>query len=140
MNPRVSVVIPAFNAQATIAEAVRAIATQPVPHGVFECLVIDDGSYDRTAEAAEFAGAVVVRLEKNCGRAAARNAGIKRARGEWIAFTDADCVPSRRWLPALLAAAETSDRQNAGAGRQNHRPEFKHSRGALHGPRRRARR
>jgi glycosyltransferase involved in cell wall biosynthesis len=111
MNPRVSVVIPAFNAQATIAEAVRAIVTQPVPRDVFECLVIDDGSYDRTAEAAELAGAVVVRLEKNCGRAAARNAGIKHARGEWIAFTDADCVPSRRWLSVLLAAAETSDRQ-----------------------------
>ena len=105
MNPRLSVVIPAFNAQAAIAEAVRAIITQPVPRDVFECLVVDDGSRDRTAEAAELAGAVVVRLEKNRGRAAARNAGIERARGEWIAFTDADCVPSRRWLPCLLAAA-----------------------------------
>ncbi len=111
MNPRLSVVIPAFNAQAAIAEAVRAIITQPVPRDVFECLVVDDGSRDRTAEAAELAGAVVVRLEKNRGRAAARNAGIERARGEWIAFTDADCVPSRRWLPCLLAAAETSNRQ-----------------------------
>jgi glycosyltransferase involved in cell wall biosynthesis len=111
MNPRISVVIPAFNAQATITEAVRAIVAQPVPRDVFECLVVDDGSRDRTAEAAELAGAVVVRLEKNRGRAAARNAGTERARGEWIAFTDADCVPSRRWLPCLLAAAETSNRQ-----------------------------
>jgi glycosyltransferase involved in cell wall biosynthesis len=111
MNPHISVVIPAFNAQATIAEAVRAIVTQPVPRDAFECLVVDDGSRDRTAEVAELAGAVVVRLEKNRGRAAARNAGIECARGEWIAFTDADCVPSRRWLPALLAAAQTADRQ-----------------------------
>ncbi len=110
MNPLVSVVIPAFNAQATIAEAVRAIATQPVPRDAFECLVMDDGSRDRTAETAERAGAMVVRMERNRGRAAARNAGIERARGEWIAFTDADCVPSRRWLAALLAAAEASDR------------------------------
>jgi len=111
MNPLISVVIPAFNAQATIVEAVRAIVTQPVPRDVFECLVVDDGSHDRTAEAAKLAGAVVVQLEKNHGRAAARNAGIERALGEWIAFTDADCVPSRRWLAALLAAANTSDRQ-----------------------------
>ena len=111
MTPRVSVVIPAFNAQATIGEAVRAIISQPVPRDMFECLVVDDGSQDRTAETAELAGAVVVRLEKNRGRAAARNAGIERARGEWIAFTDADCVPSRRWLAVLLAAAKTSDRQ-----------------------------
>jgi glycosyltransferase involved in cell wall biosynthesis len=110
MNPRVSVVIPALSAEATIAEAVRAIVTQPLPRVTFECIVVDDGSRDRTAEIAERAGAVVVRLPSNQGRSAARNAGIKRARGEWIAFTDADCVPSRRWLPALIAATETADR------------------------------
>ena len=52
MNPRVSVVIPALNAEATIAEAVRAIVTQPVPQDNFECIVVDDGSRDLTAEAA----------------------------------------------------------------------------------------
>jgi len=44
------------------------------------------------------------------GQAVVRNAGVERARGEWIGFTDADCVPSRRWLSALLAAAQTADR------------------------------
>ena len=110
MNPLVSVVVPAFNAEAMIAETVRAIVTQPVPDGVFECLVVDDGSRDRTAETAERAGATVVRLPVNRGRSSARNTGIERARGEWIAFTDADCVPSRRWLPTLLAAAKAADR------------------------------
>jgi glycosyltransferase involved in cell wall biosynthesis len=110
MSPRFSVVIPAFNAAATVAAAVRATVTQPLPHDAFECLVVDDGSRDRTAEIAERAGATVIRLPHNRGRSGARNAGIEHARGEWIAFTDADCVPSRRWLPALLAAAETADR------------------------------
>ena len=104
MNPRVSVVIPAFNAETTIADTVRAVMAQPLPRETFECIVVDDGSQDRTAEIAERAGALVVRLPGNQGPSAARNAGIERAQGEWIAFTDADCVPSRRWLTAFLAA------------------------------------
>ena len=110
MNPRVSVVIPAFNAEATIADTVRAVMAQPLPRETFECIVVDDGSRDRTAEIAERAGALVVRLLGNQGPSAARNAGTERAQGKWIAFTDADCVPSRRWLTAFLAAAEKADR------------------------------
>ncbi len=110
VNPRFSVVIPAFNAESTIAEAVRAVLAQPVSAGAFECIVVDDGSQDQTADAAQRAGALVIRLPENRGPSAARNAGIERARGEWIAFTDADCVPSRRWLPAFLEAAQRADR------------------------------
>jgi glycosyltransferase involved in cell wall biosynthesis len=110
VNPRFTVVIPAFNAESTVAETVRAVVTQPLARDTFECIVVDDGSRDRTAETAERAGALVVRLPENQGPSAARNAGIQHARGEWIAFTDADCVPSRRWLPAFLSAAETADR------------------------------
>src|SRR5882672_48880 len=107
MKPRFSVVIPAFNAKSTVADTVRAVISQPLACDTFECIVVDDGSRDGTAEAAERAGAMVVHLYKNQGPSAARNAGINRARGEWIAFTDADCVPSRRWLPAFMTAAET---------------------------------
>ncbi len=110
MNPYFSVVIPAYNAEATIADCVRAVGTQPLVRETFECIVVDDGSTDRTAEVAERCGALIVRLPKNGGPSAARNAGIQRAQGEWIAFTDADCVPSRRWLPAFRSAVEKVDR------------------------------
>jgi len=110
MNPRLSVVIPAHNAERYIADAVRAVMQQPLPPGQFECLVVDDGSADRTGENARKAGATVVTLKTNQGVGGARNAGIEEARGEWIAFTDSDCVPSRRWLPSLLGAIETADR------------------------------
>jgi len=110
MNTRLSVVIPAFNAETTIADAVRAVVDQPLPRETFECLVVDDASRDRTAEMARRAGAVVISHSTNRGPSAARNTGVAAARGAWIAFTDADCVPSRRWLPALLAATETAPR------------------------------
>jgi glycosyltransferase involved in cell wall biosynthesis len=110
MNPRLSVVIPAFNAEATVAEAVRAVVAQPVPRELYECLVVDDASADQTAEVARRAGAVVIRHAANRGPSVARNSGVAAARGEWIVFTDADCVPSRRWLPSLLAAAEAAPR------------------------------
>jgi glycosyltransferase involved in cell wall biosynthesis len=109
MTLKISVVIPAFNAEPTMAEAVRAVVNQPLPRGDFECIVVDDGSKDRTAEIARNAGADVLRLPQNHGIGGARNAGIERARGNWVAFTDADCVPSRRWLNTMLAAAETAD-------------------------------
>ena len=110
MTPRLSVVIPAFNAEATIADAVRAVVTQPLPREAFECLLVDDASRDQTAEVARRAGAIVIRHPANRGPGAARNSGVSAARGEWIVFTDADCVPSRRWLPSLLAAAEAAPR------------------------------
>jgi glycosyltransferase involved in cell wall biosynthesis len=110
VTPRLSVVIPAFNAESTIGETVRAIITQPIARELFECIVVDDSSSDHTAEVAERAGATVVRLSQNRGRCAARNIGTERARGEWIVFTDADCVPSRRWLSSFLSAIESADR------------------------------
>ncbi len=110
MNLRCSVVIPAFNSETSVGEAVRAVLTQPMDRGSFECIVVDDGSWDHTAETAGRAGATVVRLPENQGPSSARNAGCERAQGSWIAFTDADCVPSRRWLSSLLAAAASSDR------------------------------
>ena len=118
MNPRISVVIAAFNAAATIAEAVRAVMSQPLPEDEWEFIVVDDGSSDVTAELAKAGGAHVLCLGKNQGVSSARNAGVAKARAPWVAFTDADCIPSRRWLPLLLAAAESADRSTLGfAGR-----------------------
>jgi glycosyltransferase involved in cell wall biosynthesis len=109
MKPKISVVIAAYNAGATIADTVRAVMSQPLPAEMFECIVVDDGSNDETAELARRGGATVLRLPQNLGPCGARNAGITHARGDWIAFTDADCVPSRRWLNLILAEAEMAD-------------------------------
>lgn len=98
--PRVSVVIPAFNAGPFIREAVGSVIRQSFRD--HEIIVIDDGSTDDTAQAlgpyVEECGVKYVRTE-NRGPAAARNTGLALCRGELIAFLDADDL----WLPSKLA-------------------------------------
>jgi glycosyltransferase involved in cell wall biosynthesis len=85
----VSVVIPAYNAEPYLEECLRSVLTQT--HPVEEVLVIDDGSTDRTQIIAESFGSPVRLLQQQQGGPArARNYGVREARGEWIAFLDAD--------------------------------------------------
>ncbi len=99
--PTVSVVIPAFNAERCIGEALHSVREQTLRE--VEVLVVDDGSTDGTLREAErFAGLLDLTIvrQANAGPAAARNAGIRRARGRHCAFLDADDV----MLPERLAA------------------------------------
>jgi cellulose synthase/poly-beta-1,6-N-acetylglucosamine synthase-like glycosyltransferase len=101
--PDISVVIPAFQASATIERCVVALGGQTLPREQYEIIVVDDGSSDATASRAEKAGARVLRLDRNMGPAAARNAGVAIARGEIVVFTDADCEPTPQFLAALTS-------------------------------------
>lgn len=99
--PAVSVVTPVWNAAATLAEAVASVRAQT--RGDWEMLIIDDGSTDGGRALAEALAAGDPRLRvlgwaARRGAAAARNAGIKAARGRVIAFLDAD----DRWWPRKL--------------------------------------
>jgi len=94
---KISVVIPAHNAAATVARAIRSVQAQtPAPD---EILLVDDASGDDTAAIAERLGATTIRLTAQQGAAAARNAGVDAATGDVIAFQDAD----DEWLPDKLA-------------------------------------
>ena len=99
-SPLVSVVIPAFNAAATLAETIASVLNQTFPN--IEVIVVDDGSTDETARiAAEFSerDARVCLLQKtNEGVASARNYGIEVAKGEFIAPIDADDL----WHPTRV--------------------------------------
>jgi cellulose synthase/poly-beta-1,6-N-acetylglucosamine synthase-like glycosyltransferase len=97
-----SVVIPAFNAEATIETCVRALQHQTEQTGLYEVLLVDDGSVDRTANLALACGARVLRL-KHVGRAAARNEGVRAAEGSIVLFTDADCEPASDWVEQMIA-------------------------------------
>jgi glycosyltransferase involved in cell wall biosynthesis len=98
-SPTVSVVIPAYNRAATIRPAIESVLRQSWTD--FELLVVDDGSTDGTLEAAAAVKDCRLRLlanPRNLGAAAARNTGIRAARGRWIAFQDSD----DEWLPLKL--------------------------------------
>lgn len=85
---RVTVLIPAYNEADRIGETVRAARGLP---GVGGVIVIDDGSTDGTAEAAELAGAEqVIRMPQNGGKGAALSAGIAAAKTDMVVFLDAD--------------------------------------------------
>ncbi len=92
-----SVIIPARDAGETIEACLRAALDQRNLPMDYEVILVDDGSVDETAQIGERLGVRVIRQE-NAGPAAARNAGAAAARGEILAFTDADCQPSSEWL------------------------------------------
>jgi glycosyltransferase involved in cell wall biosynthesis len=98
-SPTVSVVIPTYNRGHLIGRSIKSVLNQTYQD--FEIIVIDDASTDNTEELIFSLGngrIRYVRHEKNKGCAAARNTGIKVARGEFIAFQDSD----DEWLPEKL--------------------------------------
>jgi len=100
----VSVIVPAYNAERTLAECLHALTQQDYP--ALEIIVVDDGSTDRTGEIAQrFDGVTYIRQE-NAGPAAARNRGAAAAKGAWLAFTDSDCVAAPDWINQLMAKRE----------------------------------
>lgn len=93
----VSVIIPAYNAAKYLREAVDTAVNQT--YRDTEILVVDDGSTDETPRILdEYGDRIRVLHQQNRGRAAACNTGVDAARGEWIAFLDADDL----WLPEKL--------------------------------------
>lgn len=114
-----SVVIPAYNAERTLARAVESVLNQTrLP---LEVIVVDDGSTDNTPEVAGgFRHPVRCIRQDNSGASAARNRGIQAASGEWVAFLDADDW----WKPNRLEWALDIARRHPGlqwvAGRYIH--------------------
>jgi glycosyltransferase involved in cell wall biosynthesis len=102
---KASVVIPVYDGEETLAACLHGLREQSFPQGEYEVIVVNDGSSDNSAAVAAQFG---VRLleQDNQGAPAARNLGLAHAHGDWVAFTDADCIPSRSWLASLVAAAE----------------------------------
>lgn len=95
--PRVSVVIPAFNAASSIDAALRSVFAQT--YRDIEVIVADDGSTDGTADRlAAWRDHITVLRQPNAGPASARNAGILASHGDLVAFLDAD----DEWLPHKL--------------------------------------
>lgn len=93
----VSIIIPTYNTAKYLRESVESVLTQT--YSEREIIVIDDGSTDSTPQIlAEYGDAIQILRQTNQGSAAACNAGVAAAQGEWVAFLDADDI----WLPEKL--------------------------------------
>lgn len=94
-NPTISIVIPCYNCADTLEEAVNSCFTQELSQGEFEIIMVDDGSADSTAQlmkelAANHPEISLIFHEKNKGGGAARNTGIKAAKGTYVYCLDSD--------------------------------------------------
>jgi len=116
--PRVSVIVCTHNGARTLPRCLEGVRDLDYPD--FELIVVDDGSSDGSAEIARAHGATVVET-RHRGLSAARNAGVKRAGGEVVAFLDDDAYPDADWLRYLAASLRADG--HAGVGGPNIPPE-----------------
>lgn len=119
----VSVVVPVLNAARTLPRCLEALDAQTFPRRSFEILCVDNGSIDGSRELLQRTAGVTLAVAATRGASAARNAGVRQARGSWIAFTDADCIPRAGWLAGLMRCAQGADAADLIGGRiVAHRP------------------
>lgn len=113
LNPKISVVIPSYNRANYILETVTSVLRQSSRD--FEIIIVDDGSTDNTREIlADLVNENLVRyiFQENSGESAARNCGISKSKGEYIAFLDSDDL----FLPKKLEKQATFMDENPGIG------------------------
>ena len=95
----ISIIIPAYNAAQTLPACLAALQRQTQPAD--EIIVVDDGSQDKTAQVARAYDAQLLE-QPHQGPAAARNLGIRQARGDIVLLTDADCEPVPTWVAEMM--------------------------------------
>ena len=122
MSVFASVVVPVYNDARRLRSALDALLSQTYPSDCYEVIVADNGSTDTTPRVAEEyavrrGGTVRLVVEDQIQSSyAARNRGLRAARGEVLAFTDADCVPDPEWLKNGIRALAEPD-ATCGGGR-----------------------
>lgn len=106
-----SIVIPTYNRPRQLAACLSSLQTLDYPRDRFEVVIVDDGSQvDLSSVVTSGTGDLTVRLlrQENAGPGAARNYGVAHANGDYIAFTDDDCMPKPNWLTSIAAHLERS--------------------------------
>lgn len=96
-----SVIIPAYNSEKTISTCLQALLEQNYNKAVYEIIVVDDGSHDRTREKVMRVSEAGYLYQKNQGPACARNYGVENARGKIVLFIDSDCEATANWLEEM---------------------------------------
>jgi len=102
----ISIIIPAYNAGETLVRCLRGVLAQDDDD--YEVIVVDDGSNDATAAICSKFDVLHIRNDTRVGPAISRNRGADAAKGAFLAFTDADCVPPPHWLSAIRSWLEVA--------------------------------
>lgn len=109
-STRVSVIIPARNEEESIGSLLKTLDDQTYPKNLFEIIVVDDHSQDKTASiVSQYTDIKLISLKDdniNSYKKKAIETGITAARGQLIITTDADCVPKKEWLQSLVSFYE----------------------------------
>lgn len=103
----VSVIIPTHNTKNALKKTIESLCKQLYPKDKYEVIIVDDGSTDRTKKMVEehqikCSCDLKYFFQKNNGPSSARNLGISKARGTFIAFIDSDCIASRTWIEEIV--------------------------------------
>lgn len=117
---KTSVVIPAHNSEETVVKTIGSILSQDKKFD--EIILVDDGSSDKTSEIAAKYPLKIIKKEKG-GEASALNAGIKEAKGEYIAIIEADVILPSNWLSSLLEELKNPEVSGVGAALEAANPE-----------------
>jgi cellulose synthase/poly-beta-1,6-N-acetylglucosamine synthase-like glycosyltransferase len=106
-RPSVSIIIPVYNCEDTVGKCLESLIQ--LEGNDYEIIMMNDGSTDRTCGICDsFPGVQVVTLD-NGGPSRARNKGVELARGEFVVFTDGDCIVERDWLGELRKGFDAPD-------------------------------
>jgi glycosyltransferase involved in cell wall biosynthesis len=106
---KISVIVPFYNSEPYIAECIEGLLSQKYPIEHHEIVMVDNNSTDASAEIVKRHSCIKLVSEEKQGAYAARNRGLREAKGEIIAFTDPDCIPSSDWLERIATAMNHPD-------------------------------
>lgn len=114
--PEVSVIIPVWNGEGQIGLCLDALSRQTLDGAKFEVIVVDNGSTDGTVPLVQVYSNVRLLIEEKPGAYSARNRALAEARGHYVTFTDADCIPEPDWLERALESVEAHPEAGVIAG------------------------
>ncbi len=100
-KPPVSIIVPVYNGERTIAECLEALLALDYPKRRTQIIVVDNNSTDNTPDILQQFSGIYYVFEPKLGAYQARNTGVEFAEHDLIAFTDADCIPKPDWLTRL---------------------------------------
>ena len=116
---RLSIIVPVYNMEPFVEKCLRSLLDQGLDHADYEIIVVDDGSDDRSMEIVRSLtrdGPIRIHSQPNAGLSAARNAGIRLARGRYLAFVDSDDFVAAGSYARLVPIAEQASLQVLGFG------------------------